>query len=52
MSEVTAQSVYATYEVLKSRVTQPVPSDYVRFRQGNYRLREKNACDEACRSNK
>ena len=34
MSEVTAQSVYATYEVLKARVTQPVPSDYVRFRAG------------------
>ena len=34
MSEVTTQSVYATYEVLKARVTQPVPSDYVRFRAG------------------
>ena len=34
MSEVTAQSVYATYEVLKARVTQPVPSDFVRFRAG------------------
>lgn len=54
MSEVTAQSVYATYEVLKARVTQPVPSDYVRFRAGKEIIGcvKKNACDEACRSNK
>ena len=34
MSELTAQSVFRTYEVLKERVTQPVPSDYVRFCAG------------------
>lgn len=35
MSELTAQSVYETYEVLKNRITQPVPMDFVHFRAGN-----------------
>lgn len=34
MSELTARSVYETYEVLKNRVNQPVPSDFVRVRAG------------------
>ena len=34
MSEVNAKSVYETYEVLKDRLNQPIPSDYVRFCAG------------------
>ena len=34
MSELTAQSVLETYEVLKRRMNQPIPSDYVRVRAG------------------
>ena len=31
MSELVAQSVYQTYTVLKDRLTQPIPKDFVRF---------------------
>lgn len=34
MSELTARSVFETYEVLKERVNQPIPTDFVRFRAG------------------
>ncbi len=34
MSELVAQSVYQTYNVLKDRLTQPIPKDFVRFQAG------------------
>ena len=34
MSELVAQSVYQTYTVLKDRLTQPIPKDFVRFQAG------------------
>ncbi len=34
MSELSAQSVYQTYTVLKDRLTQPIPKDFVRFQAG------------------
>lgn len=34
MSELSAQSVYQTYTVLKDRLTQPIPADFVRFQAG------------------
>lgn len=34
MSELSAQSVYQTYTVLKDRLSQPIPKDFVRFQAG------------------
>lgn len=34
MSQINAQSVFGTYEVLKARINQPVPADYVPFCAG------------------
>lgn len=34
MSELNARSVFETYEVLKDRINQPIPPDYVRFCAG------------------